>query len=86
MDARGGFFIPFTKSLHESIDDKIFACANPVDIEVCPGITHGCVCVADVPRAVVTLHAMRHRVTEANNAVVIPQVEVLDRGGHERQE
>ena len=86
MDARGGFFIPFTKSPHESIDDRIFARVSPVDIQVCPGIAHGRVGVGDMPRAVVTLHAVRHCITEANNAVVIPQVEVLDGGGHERQE
>ena len=86
MDARRGFSIPVTKSPHESIDDKIFACVSPVDIQVCPCITHGCVGIGDMPRAVVILHAMRHRVTEANNLVVIPQIEVLDGGGHKRQE
>ena len=86
MDAPGGFFIPFTKSLHELINNEIFACVSPVDVQVCPCIAHGCVGIGDMPRAVVILHAMRHRVTEANNAVVIPQIEVLDGGGHERQE
>ena len=86
MDARRGFSIPFAKGPHELINNEIFACVSPVDVQVCPCIAHGCVCVADVPRAVVILHAMRHRVTEANNAVVISQVEVLDGGGHKRQE
>ena len=84
MDARRGFFIPFAKCLHELINQWILARMSPVDVQVCPGVTHRCVRVGDMPRAVVTVHAVRHRITEADNAIVIPQVEARNGRSHQR--
>ena len=86
MDACRSISIPFTERLHEPIDQWIFAGMSPIDVQVSPCITHGCVCVGNMPCTVVTLYSVRHCITEADNAVVFPQVEAPDRGGHKRQE
>ena len=86
MDACRSISIPFTERLHEPIDQWIFAGMSPVDVQVSPCITHRRVRVGDMPRAVVAVHAVRHRITEADYTVVLVQVEAPDRGGHKRQE
>src|SRR4030095_14724343 len=86
MDARSGFSIPLTECIHRIIQKQVLAGMSPVEVEVCPRVAHGCVCVRDMARTVMIRHAMCYSITKTNDVVIIMQVKLFDGRGHQGQE
>src|SRR5688572_21064435 len=86
VNARRCGLIPLSKFLHCQIQQSVFARMSAVEVDITPGVTHGCVHIAQVTRALSDAHPMRDRIAKRYDHIVLTQVKAFNGRGHQGQE